>query len=53
MLQALALSLYILPLPAVLEPLQVTAMAIAVAVTLVTGVDYVLQAIRLRRGHAT
>ncbi|MGH8829209.1 MAG: CDP-diacylglycerol--glycerol-3-phosphate 3-phosphatidyltransferase [Jiangellaceae bacterium] len=48
-LQALALTLYLLPLPDWTQPVEVVAMAAAVVVTLVTGVDYVLQAIRLRR----
>jgi CDP-diacylglycerol---glycerol-3-phosphate 3-phosphatidyltransferase len=48
-LQGLALGLYILPLPAAAEPVQVVAMAAAVLLTVATGVDYVLQAIRMRR----
>lgn len=48
-LQALALTLYLLPLPDWTDPILVVAMAAAVVTTLVTGVDYVLQAIRLRR----
>lgn len=48
-LQGLALGLYILPLPAAWEPVQVVAMTAAVAVTVGTGIDYVLQAIRMRR----
>jgi CDP-diacylglycerol--glycerol-3-phosphate 3-phosphatidyltransferase len=48
-LQALALGLYILPLPDAWEPIQAGAMALAVAVTIVTGVDYAMQAARLRR----
>lgn len=48
-LQGLALGLYILPLPGAWEPIQVVAMAAAVVVTVGTGVDYVLQAIRMRR----
>jgi CDP-diacylglycerol--glycerol-3-phosphate 3-phosphatidyltransferase len=51
-LQGLALGLYILPLPDAWEPVQVTAMAIAVAVTLVTGLDYIVQAVQLK-GSAT
>ncbi len=51
-LQALALSLYILPLPDGWESIQAAAMALAVAVTIVSGVDYVMQAIRLRRAGA-
>ncbi|WP_053206743.1 CDP-diacylglycerol--glycerol-3-phosphate 3-phosphatidyltransferase [Jiangella muralis] len=48
-LQALALGLYILPLPGWFDPIEGTVMAAAVIVTVVTGVDYVLSAIRLRR----
>lgn len=51
-LQALALGLYILPLPAAWEPVQAVAMAAAVAVTIGTGIDYVLQAARMRRTAA-
>ena len=47
MLQMIAISLYILPGPfGVARPIV---MGLAVAVTLVTGVDYVLQAARLGR----
>jgi CDP-diacylglycerol---glycerol-3-phosphate 3-phosphatidyltransferase len=46
-LQILAIELYILPIHASL--LRSTAMAAAVAVTLVTGADYVVRALRLRR----
>ncbi|TDD68754.1 CDP-diacylglycerol--glycerol-3-phosphate 3-phosphatidyltransferase [Jiangella aurantiaca] len=48
-LQALALGLYILPLPGWFDPIEASVMAVAVIVTVVTGVDYVLSAIRLRR----
>ena len=48
-LQALALGLYILPLPGWFDPVEITIMAVAVLVTIVTGIDYVLAAIRLRR----
>ncbi|RIQ34829.1 CDP-diacylglycerol--glycerol-3-phosphate 3-phosphatidyltransferase [Jiangella rhizosphaerae] len=48
-LQALALGLYILPLPGWFDPVEASVMAVAVIVTVVTGVDYVLSAIRLRR----
>jgi CDP-diacylglycerol--glycerol-3-phosphate 3-phosphatidyltransferase len=52
-LQGLALGLYILPLPTAWEPVQITAMALAVAVTVLTGIDYILQAIRLRRAGSS
>ena len=48
-LQTLALGLYILPLPGWFDPVEGSVMALAVIVTVVTGVDYVLSAIRLRR----
>jgi len=51
-LQILAIELYILPIHASL--LRSAAMAAAVAVTVVTGADYVVRALRLRRaagGH--
>ncbi|MFW6091853.1 MAG: CDP-diacylglycerol--glycerol-3-phosphate 3-phosphatidyltransferase [Actinomycetota bacterium] len=52
-LQALALVLYILPLPDAWLPVQAAAMALAVGVTVVTGADYVAQALRLRKdAHA-
>jgi CDP-diacylglycerol---glycerol-3-phosphate 3-phosphatidyltransferase len=47
LLQVLAISLYILP--GVPEWLREAVMLAAVAVTLVTGVDYVLRVRRLRR----
>jgi CDP-diacylglycerol--glycerol-3-phosphate 3-phosphatidyltransferase len=46
--QAVAIELYVLPLPAMVHPVRWTAMGIAVALTFVTGVDYVLRALRLR-----
>ncbi|HSK25615.1 MAG TPA: CDP-diacylglycerol--glycerol-3-phosphate 3-phosphatidyltransferase [Jiangellales bacterium] len=48
-LQALAIGLYVLPLPAALDPVEDVAMAAALVVTVLTGLDYVAQAIRLRR----
>jgi CDP-diacylglycerol---glycerol-3-phosphate 3-phosphatidyltransferase len=48
-LQAIAISLYVLPLPDVLDPVRVVIMASAVVVTIVTGLDYVAAAMRLRR----
>jgi CDP-diacylglycerol---glycerol-3-phosphate 3-phosphatidyltransferase len=47
--QALAIVLYLLPLPAALHPLAEVVMAIAVVLTVVTGVDYVVKAWRLTR----
>jgi CDP-diacylglycerol---glycerol-3-phosphate 3-phosphatidyltransferase len=48
-LQILAICLYILPWGNAIA--RDTVMAVAVAVTVVTGFDYVLQAMRLRRGE--
>jgi CDP-diacylglycerol---glycerol-3-phosphate 3-phosphatidyltransferase len=50
-LQIVAITLYVLPGP--LDPLRWVAMAAAVAVTVVTGLDYVVQAYRLRRASRT
>ncbi|WP_084176362.1 CDP-diacylglycerol--glycerol-3-phosphate 3-phosphatidyltransferase [Actinokineospora spheciospongiae] len=46
--QVLAIGLFLLPLPALFVPFNWTVMGIAVALTVVTGVDYVIRAIRLR-----
>nr|WP_229686034.1 CDP-diacylglycerol--glycerol-3-phosphate 3-phosphatidyltransferase [Longimycelium tulufanense] len=46
--QVVAIGLYVLPLPSVLMPVAVTAMGVAVVLTAVTGIDYVVQAVRLR-----
>jgi CDP-diacylglycerol---glycerol-3-phosphate 3-phosphatidyltransferase len=52
--QAVAIGLYVLPMPDVLVPVAWVAMAIAVGLTVVTGVDYVIRALRLRaRGRRT
>jgi CDP-diacylglycerol--glycerol-3-phosphate 3-phosphatidyltransferase len=47
-LQALAILLYVLPLSGSWHTIAVVVMALAVAVTLATGVDYVLRARILR-----
>jgi CDP-diacylglycerol--glycerol-3-phosphate 3-phosphatidyltransferase len=52
LLQMVAIGLYILPIG--VGPLKAAIMATAVAVTLLTGADYVVRAVRLRRavpGH--
>ncbi len=46
--QIIAIGLYLLPLPAALDPLLWVGMGIALALTVVTGVDYVVRAVRLR-----
>ena len=48
-LQGLAIGLYVLPLTGALATGRAVVMAVAVAVTLVTGVDYVAKALVLRR----
>ena len=49
LLQAVAISLYILPLGGVLHAIAAAVMAVAVVVTVVTGVHYVVRAVQLRR----
>jgi CDP-diacylglycerol--glycerol-3-phosphate 3-phosphatidyltransferase len=46
-LQIVAIGLYILPVS--VNPVRIAVMGAAVAVTMVTGADYVLRALRLRR----
>jgi CDP-diacylglycerol---glycerol-3-phosphate 3-phosphatidyltransferase len=54
LLQAIAIGLYVLPLHGWLHDVAVIIMVAAVVVALVTGVDYVVRAVRLRRrGRAT
>ena len=48
-LQTLALGLAIMPLPPVVQPAVALLFLLAVVVTVVTGLDYVAQAVRLRR----
>lgn len=52
-LQMLAIVLYLLPLGASAETIQTLVMALAVAVTVITGVDYAIRALRLRRTTLT
>ena len=47
--QVVAIGLYLAPLPDAFDAVRVAAMAIAVILTLVTGVDYAVQARRLMR----
>ena len=51
-LQGLAIGLYVLPLAGVFASLRWWLMAVAVAVTVATGVDYVARAVTLRRTSA-
>jgi CDP-diacylglycerol--glycerol-3-phosphate 3-phosphatidyltransferase len=46
--QAVAIGLCLWPLPGPLDPLRWTMLGIAVVLTVVTGLDYVLRAVRLR-----
>ena len=48
-LQILAISWYLWPFPPRLQPVGAVLMALAVGVTVVTGVDYVVRALRRRR----
>jgi CDP-diacylglycerol--glycerol-3-phosphate 3-phosphatidyltransferase len=48
-LQILAIAWYLWPVPAGLEPVGPWIMAAAVVVTVVTGLDYVVRAVRMRR----
>jgi len=48
-LQTVALALYVLPLPAELHRPAAVMMALAVLVTVATGIDYVVRALTLRR----
>ena len=48
-LQILAITWYLLPMPAALAPVGPWIMGAAVVVTVVTGFDYIAQALRLRR----
>lgn len=46
--QAVAIGLYVLPLPAAADPVLWSVMGIAVVLTVLTGLDYVVRALRLR-----
>jgi CDP-diacylglycerol--glycerol-3-phosphate 3-phosphatidyltransferase len=54
LVQTVAIGLYVLPLVeltggfAVVEPVRVAVMAVAIALTVITGFDYILRAARLR-----
>jgi len=49
LLQGLAIGLFVLPLSGAVHAVAVVLMAAAVVVTVVTGVDYVIRAVTLRR----
>lgn len=46
--QVVAIGLYVLPLPLAAHPVRWAVMGIAVVLTVVTGVDYIVRALRLR-----
>jgi len=46
--QVVAIELYVLPLLLAAHPVRWTAMGIAVVLTVITGIDYVVRALRLR-----
>lgn len=46
--QAVAIGLFVLPLPSPADPLLWTVLAVALLLTVVTGLDYVVRALRLR-----
>ncbi len=48
-LQSVALILYLLPLPGWAEPIAWVVMAAAFLITVVTGIDYIREAVQLRR----
>jgi len=50
LLQSAAVILYLLPLPGPLEPVKWVVMAAAWVITILTGIDYVRQAVVLRNG---
>ena len=52
LLQAVAIGLYLLPLTGLAASSRAPVMALAVLVTVVTGVDYVVRAVTLRRTSA-
>lgn len=47
--QVIAISLYLAPLPDAVDPVRIAAMAIAVVLTVITGIDYVMRAWRMSR----
>jgi CDP-diacylglycerol--glycerol-3-phosphate 3-phosphatidyltransferase len=52
LVQAVAIGLYILPLPGVWHTAAMVTMAVAIVLTVVTGIDYVFQAVKdTRRSH--
>ena len=50
LVQVIAIGLFVLPLPSGFRPVEWALMGVAVLLTVATGVDYVIRAIRLRMG---
>ncbi|WP_433612288.1 CDP-diacylglycerol--glycerol-3-phosphate 3-phosphatidyltransferase [Prescottella agglutinans] len=50
LVQSVAIGLYLIPLPDGFAPFSAALMALAVVLTVATGLDYVVQAVRLRAG---
>jgi CDP-diacylglycerol--glycerol-3-phosphate 3-phosphatidyltransferase len=51
--QVVAITLYLLPLPAVAQPAAAAIMGLALVLTVLTGVDYLVRVVRLPRpGHS-
>ncbi len=48
--QVVAIAAFLLPLPDVADPVRWTLMALAVVLTVVTGLDYLVRALRMRAG---
>jgi CDP-diacylglycerol--glycerol-3-phosphate 3-phosphatidyltransferase len=46
--QIIAIGMFVVPLPSAVLPISWTVMGIAIALTVITGVDYVFRAVRLR-----
>lgn len=53
LVQSFAIGMYLFPLPDEVRFASLTLMGLAVFLTVYTGIDYVVQAIRLRRGVST
>ncbi|MDX6265916.1 MAG: CDP-diacylglycerol---glycerol-3-phosphate 3-phosphatidyltransferase, partial [Frankiales bacterium] len=49
LLQGVAIGLYVLPLSGLLDTARAVVMGLAIAVTVVTGIDYVARALTLRQ----
>jgi CDP-diacylglycerol---glycerol-3-phosphate 3-phosphatidyltransferase len=50
-MQMTAIVLYLLPLPSSFDTIRMAVMAVALVLTVVTGADYVMRALRLRKGE--